>query len=56
MALPFGLIMVFREFYIRKWGNPDVVMWIGIVAGFWWIFGTLATGVFLIRDAIRRKG
>jgi len=25
-----------------------------IVAGFWWIAGMFVTGVYLIRDAIRR--
>jgi hypothetical protein len=55
IALPFGLILIFREFYLRRWGDPNIIGWIGIVAGFWWIFGMTATGVYLIRDAIRRK-
>ena len=54
IALPLGVITVSRELHHRNWADPDLMNWMTIVAGFWWIAGTFVTGVYLIRDAIRR--
>jgi hypothetical protein len=54
IALPLGVIIVSRELEHRNWATPDLIAWMTIVAGFWWIAGMFVTGVYLIRDAIRR--
>ena len=56
IALPLGVISASRELERRNWAAPDLIAWITIVAGFWWIAGMFVTGVYLIRDAIRRHG
>jgi hypothetical protein len=54
IALPLSVIIVCRELDRRNWAAPDLIAWMTIVAGFWWIAGMFVTGVYLIRDAIRR--
>ncbi len=54
IALPLGVITVSRELQRRNWADPDLIKWMTIVAGFWSIAGMFVTGVYLLRDAIRR--
>ena len=53
VALPMGIILICNALRRRR-GDQDPIMWITIAAGFWWIAGMMATGVALIRVAIRR--
>jgi hypothetical protein len=53
IALPMGIILICNALR-RRLGDQDAIMWIAIAAGFWWIAGMMATGVALIRNAIRR--
>ena len=54
IALPLGIVIVCRELERRNWVTHDLIAWITIGALYWWIAGTFVTGVYLIRDAIRR--
>jgi hypothetical protein len=56
IALPMGIIVACNLLRNRNWGDAGATLWIAIIAGFWWIAGVIVTGVYLIRDAIRRDG
>jgi hypothetical protein len=53
IALPVGIIGACNALRPR-WGDKDLITWITIFAGLWWITGMIVTGVALVRDAIRR--
>jgi hypothetical protein len=53
IALPMGILVaggVFRNQNL----DVDLIGLIGIIAGFWLIAGMIVTGVYLLRDALRR--
>jgi hypothetical protein len=54
IVLPIGIMAACNVLRSRNWGDAGTTLWIAIVAGFWWIAGMILTGVYLIRDAIRR--
>lgn len=54
IVLPLAVILVSGELHRRNWGDPHLIEWITIIAGFWCIVGMIVTEVYLIRDAIRR--
>lgn len=53
IALPMGIIIAGSVFRNQNW-DADLIGWIGIVAGFWLIAGMIVTGIYLLRDALRR--
>lgn len=53
IALPMGIILVCNLFRSQDWGEGPLG-WIMIIAGFWWIAGMIVTGIYLLRDALRR--
>jgi hypothetical protein len=53
IALPMGIVVAYSIFRGGNWGL-DSIGWIGIIAAFWWIAGMIVTGIYLLRDALRR--
>jgi hypothetical protein len=53
VALPFAVIIACNALR-RTLGEQDAIKWTTVIAGFWFIAGTLVTGIALIRDALRR--
>lgn len=54
IALPTAVIVACYALQHRNWENPDLINWIMIIAVFWCIAGMISTGIYIIRDAIRR--
>jgi len=54
IVLPLGIVLVCDAFLKLKSGDQNLLKWLTIIAGFWFIAGMLATGVAIIRDALRR--
>lgn len=54
IALPISLIAACGVLQGRGAFDPDLMGTIVIIAGFWCIAGIIVTGVWIIRDAIRR--
>lgn len=53
IALPMGILIAGSVFRNQNW-DADLIGWIGIIAGFWFIAGMIVTGIYLLRDALRR--
>jgi formate-dependent nitrite reductase membrane component NrfD len=55
IALPMGIIVFCNHLHNRPWANTSLIKWTTIVAGFWWIGGMLATGIYILWIALRRQ-
>ena len=53
IVLPMGIIVACNILRSEDWGE-GLVGWIMIIASFWWIAGMIVTGIYLLRDALRR--
>lgn len=53
IALPMGILIAGSAFWNQN-RKPELIEWIGIIAGFWFIAGMIVTGIFLLRDGFRR--
>jgi hypothetical protein len=54
IAVPAGIVSVADAFRQQHRGDDTVLQWTVIVAAFWCIAGVIATGVQIIRDALKR--
>jgi len=54
VALPMGILIAGNIFWEPQNRNPQLIEWIAIIAAFWFIVGGIVTGMYLLRDGLRR--
>ena len=54
VALPMGILIAGNIFWEPQNRDPELIGWMGIIAGFWFIAGGIVTGIYVLRDGLRR--